>query len=341
MAVVSSQTHRTTSTKLPPRQQTHAVSSLPELSGQENFARFLSFFNAFGPVVSFYDARCPSVREFHFDVRLTHTFVGEVIWARIDRCAFVVRSHQTNGEAMVRLMMCASGRIIVNVDGTTQILKPGMFLADDPERPTGITFTEPTECVILVVKADYFHTHSGFHSPNFMRLVFAGETVTQRFFARHLLAMVRDVGNIDARDVANVCDAILCLCRSVLLEFNRATVYKSSTRRTADELYSATLEVMQHRYKRSDLGVADIAAELGVSARYLSKTFSDRGTTVMHALYDMRLRRAAVQLYEEHFRTQSVSEISSFNGFASVTHFGRLFKKKYGVTPLQWRRMHV
>lgn len=341
MTVVSSQTHRTTSTKLPPRQQTLTDSSIPDLSAQENLNRYLAFFNTFGPVVSFYDARCPNVREFQFEARITHTFVGEVIWSRTDRCAFVLRAVRANDEPLVRLMMCASGRIIVNVDGTTQILKPGMFLADDPERPTGITFAEPTEYVILAVKADYFCTHSGFHSPSFMRMVFAGETVTQRFFARHLLALVRDVGNIDARDVANVCDAILCLCRSVLLEFSRATVYKSTTRRTGDELYSAALEVMQHRFKRSDLGVVDIARELGVSTRYLAKIFSDRGTTVMHALYDMRLRRAAVQLYEEHFRTLGVSEIASFNGFASVTHFGRLFKKKYGVSPMQWRRMHA
>lgn len=341
MSAASSPSPRAGSAKQPPRQQTLTASSIPELSAQENLSRYLEFFNSFGPIVSFYDARSPSVRDFHFEARITHTFVGEVIWSRTDRCAFVLRAKPTHDESLVRLMMCASGRMIVNAEGTTQILKSGMFLADDPERPTGITFAEPTEYVILAVKADYFCTHSGFHAPSFMRMVFSGETVTQRFFARHLLALVRDIGNIDARDVANVCDAILCLCRSVLLEFSRADVYKAQGRRTADELYSAALEVMQHRFKRSDLGVADIARELGVSTRYLAKIFSDRGTTVMHALYDMRLRRAAVQLYEEHFRTLGVSEIASFNGFASVTHFGRLFKKKYGVSPMQWRRMHA
>lgn len=77
--------------------------------------------------------------------------------------------------------------------------------------------------------------------------------------------------------------------------------------------------------------------ELPFNAEYLKKLFKkETGRTPLQFLTDTRLKSAAgsLALYENR---ENISEVARLCGFANPLYFSRLFKKKYGVSPREYR----
>lgn len=324
--------------KYPPKQRTFTLRGLPDADSEANFQAFITFVSRHARHIVVQAPRRLS-KAFDFNARITQTTIGDMTWLKCESCAFSVYRNYPD-QKHIRLVFCSSGKMTVVTEGVSRILKPGTFIIDAAERETTFTITETTEMVVLVVSESYFHAHSGFHSPTYLGALFDGETAVQRFFGRQLKGIARDAGNLDARDVGNVCDGIFCFLRPVLSEFNRSVLKITASHRSQDELRTAAIEVMQKRFSNPALRVKDIADAIGISERYLTALFRNSGTTVMKTLYNLRLRLASVHLCEEHFLQNSVAQIAVRNGFRSSTHFGRLFKRQYGITPNEWRNQH-
>ena len=84
-----------------------------------------------------------------------------------------------------------------------------------------------------------------------------------------------------------------------------------------------------------DLAVAGIASALGVSARYLQMLFAAEGATPSGFILDRRLRLAAERLRQPE--APCITEVAMAVGFNDLTHFGRAFRRRYGVTPRDYR----
>jgi 2-isopropylmalate synthase len=68
----------------------------------------------------------------------------------------------------------------------------------------------------------------------------------------------------------------------------------------------------------------------------LSKYIKEKaGLTFQAGAKEERMKKARTLLRET---TDTVEAISAIVGYANVEHFNRLFKKSYGVTPIQYRR---
>jgi len=86
-----------------------------------------------------------------------------------------------------------------------------------------------------------------------------------------------------------------------------------------------------------NLSVADIAAHVGSSASHVSSTFSKHvGTPLSSYITAERLNKAAVLLALD---TISIGEVSTVVGINDNSYFAKLFKKKYGMTPMQYRKI--
>ncbi|MDP1670222.1 AraC family transcriptional regulator [Phaeovulum sp.] len=96
--------------------------------------------------------------------------------------------------------------------------------------------------------------------------------------------------------------------------------------------YAALLE----RDFRTGLGVADMAAELGVTPTHLSRACREACGHPAHALLaDRRLYEARRLLSETR---EPVKEIASVLGFTSPAYFTRAFHASTGKTPTAFRR---
>ena len=82
--------------------------------------------------------------------------------------------------------------------------------------------------------------------------------------------------------------------------------------------------------------IADISGEIGLSESHFMKYFKKTmGTSFIDYLNDYRLTKASRLLVTSE---NSVLEIAIETGFENLSYFIRLFKKKYSMTPNQYRK---
>jgi AraC family L-rhamnose operon transcriptional activator RhaR len=95
------------------------------------------------------------------------------------------------------------------------------------------------------------------------------------------------------------------------------------------------LENLQH-----DWTIEELAAQISVSAPYLQRLFkSETGMPPMTYLRDLRLDKAR-EFLEAKDKFYRISEISYQVGIPDDSHFTRDFKKKFGVTPTEYRKQY-
>ncbi len=93
------------------------------------------------------------------------------------------------------------------------------------------------------------------------------------------------------------------------------------------------INYMQENY--SWVTMDDLAREFTLSKPYLSKYIRDKsGMTFSENLQKIRLKKASSLLKNGNMKIDKVAESV---GYPSVEHFNRQFKKKYGITPVQYR----
>ena len=87
---------------------------------------------------------------------------------------------------------------------------------------------------------------------------------------------------------------------------------------------------------RRQITAFDIAAAAGFSPNYLSRKFREAaGIGVHDYLVFIRLRSAAYELISTD---DSVTDIALRNGFSDSNYIKDVFKKKYGMTPREYRK---
>ncbi len=87
-----------------------------------------------------------------------------------------------------------------------------------------------------------------------------------------------------------------------------------------------------------DLTPSQIAAACRMTPRYLHHLFSDQEETVARYILRRRLDACARALVSSAQRARTVTAIAFDHGFNSPTHFGRVFRAKFSMTPLEFRR---
>lgn len=91
----------------------------------------------------------------------------------------------------------------------------------------------------------------------------------------------------------------------------------------------------------SNLCVAKVADDIGLSPRQVHAIFSRSGTTLMRWVWDQRLQRIASELGNPVLSSRPVSQIAFEWGFNEAAHFSRLFKARYGMSPTHYRTLRL
>lgn len=89
-----------------------------------------------------------------------------------------------------------------------------------------------------------------------------------------------------------------------------------------------------HTFYRTSLSLADISEYFHVSKSYLEKMFKVHvGESVNSYINHLKLDHA-VELLENS--NMNISEIAQYLGYSSVYYFSRIFKVRYGMSPLHY-----
>jgi AraC family transcriptional activator of tynA and feaB len=105
--------------------------------------------------------------------------------------------------------------------------------------------------------------------------------------------------------------------------------------RHADKLFARICGVIKGGFSDPDFGPVEVAAEAGISLRYLQKLFTERGSTWSEFIYSRRLDHAAHLLHRRALlgTGQPLSDIAYACGFRDYAHFARKFRHRFGYPP--------
>jgi AraC-like DNA-binding protein len=90
-----------------------------------------------------------------------------------------------------------------------------------------------------------------------------------------------------------------------------------------------------------DLGAARIAGAIGISPRYVHRLFEHDGETLGEFIQRRRLESCALALKDAVQPKRSVTEIAFAFGFCDPSFFCRCFKKRFAMTPRDYRAFHL
>ena len=160
-------------------------------------------------------------------------------------------------------------------------------------------------------------------------------------FVGHLIAETAQVLNNSAlrasdTDNARLFGVLLDLVALSLSRTGRAGVIESAG--LADATWLALRRAVDRRLREPGLGVAAIAAAVGISERYVHKLFKRAGTTFASYVMDRRLDGAARDLKDPAIDGRAIGDIAFDWGFSDLSHFTRRFRHRFGCTPRDWRR---
>ena len=84
------------------------------------------------------------------------------------------------------------------------------------------------------------------------------------------------------------------------------------------------------------LSISDLAKACAISEVYFRKKFKQNfGITPIEYRNNLRLEQAKIKLESDEM---TIQEISDFFGYSTVSHFIQQFKKRYGASPLAYKK---
>jgi AraC-like DNA-binding protein len=157
-----------------------------------------------------------------------------------------------------------------------------------------------------------------------------GETLAARVLRQLVLEGIEDEDSTAPRSGPHMRLALYDLLGALLAPSDPGPVS-----RHADRLFARVRGVIKDRCADPDFGPAEVAAETGISLRYVQKLLTARGSTCSELIYSIRLDHAA-HLLERRASVgtgQHLSEIAHACGFRDYAHFARRFRHRFGHAP--------
>jgi AraC-like DNA-binding protein len=100
---------------------------------------------------------------------------------------------------------------------------------------------------------------------------------------------------------------------------------------------AARLQAVLSKIERysSNLGfnLDSVAAELGLSRRYVQLLLEGTGKSFTEHVAESRLCRAHAMLSDPRFAHMGIVDIAFACGFGDISHFNRIFRRRFGETP--------
>lgn len=100
--------------------------------------------------------------------------------------------------------------------------------------------------------------------------------------------------------------------------------------------YSNAMDIIIKNYRNQDFTVEKLANEMDFSPTHLRRIFlSCQGNSPKKTINDIRLEQSKLLLTTSNL---SISEISLSVGFCDQFHFSKLFKERFSLSPMEYRK---
>jgi AraC-like DNA-binding protein len=97
--------------------------------------------------------------------------------------------------------------------------------------------------------------------------------------------------------------------------------------------HSSALDHIAAHFQDPELSLEVVARCQGISPRYLQHLMTSSGASFTERVNELRLQRAFALLIEPNGSPRRISDIALEVGFSDISHFNRLFRARFGVSP--------
>lgn len=274
-----------------------------------------------------------------FGGHITRASIGELTLAEIRSDAQTVR-HASASPGRTRtspffLHLQMEGESIIRQDGREALLRTGDFTLSDSTRPSEVAFGESNRLLVLGVPDAILRRYIACPEGLVAIPMAAGSGVCSllsRFLRNFWFEYQKQM---DLPAAARVNTAILDLVAAAYADLPQSRSDRSSLA-TAHRI--RIINFIEAHLNDPDLTPTRIAEACKMTTRYLHHLFSDQDETVARYILRRRLEACSRALLSPSQRARTVTAIAFDYGFNSPTHFGRVFRAKFGATPREYRR---
>jgi len=96
---------------------------------------------------------------------------------------------------------------------------------------------------------------------------------------------------------------------------------------------AAIQRMISQQFGNPGLNAATIAVQLGVTPRYVHLLMEPTGRSFTQHLLDQRLEQAAALLRDPRRQDRQIADVARETGFTDLSHFNRVFRRRFGDTP--------
>jgi AraC-like DNA-binding protein len=101
--------------------------------------------------------------------------------------------------------------------------------------------------------------------------------------------------------------------------------------------FAMILRELDRSFLQADFSLTVLARRLAVTPRYVQTLLAGAETSFTNELSKRRLDRARDILASSRYFHKSIMEVSQECGFSTVSHFHRIFRRRFGATPGEMR----
>jgi len=236
------------------------------------------------------------------------------------------------------LLLCRliSGTAAFEQEGREVVLEVGDSILIDPMLPYSGTSRSGLDLLVLKLPRRDLEARIGNVRRMITRAVKPLDPETS--LASSFLAMLPDrVGKM-----SHVAQELLKNQTLDLIAVSLAKMVQSGTPRISSTRGLMLLSVraaIETRLSDPALDGKTVAAAAGVSVRYANSVLAEEDMSIARYIQERRLARCRRALEDPQQAHRSLSEIAYGWGFSDMTHFGRSFRKAYGILPSVYRKL--
>ncbi|MEE1757275.1 helix-turn-helix domain-containing protein [Streptomyces sp. SP18CS02] len=238
------------------------------------------------------------------------------------------------------LYLCCviAGEVRVDQDGQETSARTGDLIAFDSSRPFTLTMRQPIRMVTVKFEHRLLGLVPGEEHP-LKAAAWSGQHGIGMLLAHFLAGLADHMTDLNTANADRLGDSVASLISAMCSDSLRGAVAPPAVARRA------LLQRVQ-AYAREHLGdpalsPARLARQHNMSLRYLQMLFQEENASPARWIRNERLDRCRDDLGNPRFSHLAVANIAERWGLPGASHFSRLFRERYHVTPREWRRQRT
>ncbi len=274
-----------------------------------------------------------------FNGSIARTTIGDITVADVYSDAQIVRHSRAHvartRQSVFFLQVQMEGEAIARQNGREARLHAGDFSLCDSTRPYEVMFPTANRMLVLGIPDAKLRRHIACPESLVAIPMQAGHGICGLLsrFVRHFWIECTEA--LDHSTAGRVTVAILDLLGAAYADVGCGQPDRLSLATVHRIRINNYIETHLHD---PELTPTRIAEACRMTPRYLHHLFSEREETVARYIVRRRLDECARALVSGAQRSRTITAIAFDYGFNSPTHFGRVFRAKFGVTPREFRR---